>query len=147
MAAGNTQLYAAQGSTFVVDGIQRTTTLYGHIRGGVIGILPTVGNGVGILRANIISTCIILAVNELTASLTAETMEHALNMVQVTIEIQVFSLNIQNDAVFRNIINQSTVTFITLCYKVLAILCPVSISTQYRDFSTHIVARTHAPLS
>ena len=118
VATGDTQLHASECGSFVVDGVEGTSALDGHIRCGVICILPAVGDCIGILGTDVSGSGIALAVDELTAGLAAQAVEHALDVVEIAIEIKMFCLYIQDDAVLRNIVYEGAITFIAFGYQI-----------------------------
>ena len=147
VAAGDAQLHAAQFSALVVDGVESAASLHGNIRGGVVCILPAVGNAVGVLAADIGSAGIALAVEYGAAGLAAERVEHLLNVVQVAVEIQVLGLHVQHNAVLGDVVHKRAVRFIAFSNQVIAVGIPVGIGAQHGDFGTHIVAGAQASLA
>ena len=144
VAAGNTELHSAELFALVVDGVERAASLHGHIAGGVVGILPAVGNAVGILAAHISSAGIALAVEDSATSLAAESVEHFLDVVKVAVEVQVFGFHIQHDAVLGNVVHQRAVRFITLGDEIVAVGVPVGVGAQHGNLGAHIVAGAQA---
>ena len=145
--AGYAQLHTPQRLAPVVDDVEGAPALHRQLRGGVVRILPAVGNAVRVAGADIGGTGVVLAVENLAARLAAQAVEHALDVVQVAVEVQVLGLDVQDDAVLRHIVHQGAVALIALRHQVLAVLVPVRVGAQHGYFRTHIVAGAEASLA
>ena len=113
----------------------------------VVGIAPSIGNRILAGTTYVSSPSIFLTVDNQTAGLIAKLRKNGLDVIQVTIEIQVFRLYVQHDAVLRQIIHQRAVAFITFGNQVRAFAIPVSIRAQNGDLSAYIVTGALAALT
>ena len=144
VASGYAQLHAAQFLFPLQHGEQGASAAFQHVRSGVVRIGPAVGNGIGVLGADILSAGMRAAINNLAARLGAKPVEHGLDFIQILVVVQVFRFNVEDDAVLRNVIYQRAVAFIPFRHQVFAVFIPVGVGSQHGDFRPHVVARTHA---
>ena len=144
VASGNAQLHAAQFLFPFQDGEQGAAAAFQDVRGGVIRTRPAVGNGIGIAGAYVRCAGMGAAVNDLAPRLGAQLVKHGLDFIQVLVMVQVFRLNVEDDAVLRDVVHQRAVALVPFRHQVFAVLVPVGVGAQHGDFRPYIVARAHA---
>ncbi len=147
MPPGNAELDAAQGRSLVVDGVERAPALHRHVRRGVVGVLPAVGDAVGVARADVARAGVVLAVEDLASRLAAEAVEDALDVVEVAVEVQVLRLDVEDDAVLGEVVDERAVALVALGDEVFAVLVPVGVRAQHGDLRADVVAGAEPPFA
>ena len=104
------------------------------VGGGVVGILPAVGNRVVAAGADFVGHRIFGAIDQLAAGLIGERGEDLADVVEVPIEIEVLGLDVEDHRVLRLIERERAVAFIAFRDHELAFLGPLGVGCRGSGF-------------
>ena len=117
------------------------------VGGGVVGVLPAVGNGVVAAGAEFVGDRILGAIDQFAAGLVGERGEDLADVVEVPIEIEVLGLDVEDHRVLGVIERERAVAFIAFRDHELAVFGPLGVGAEDRDFRADVVARFLAGLA
>ena len=141
---GNAELDVAEHLVALGHGEGRRSAQVTHITRREIRIGPAVRNRVCALAAKLARDGILGAIDQGAAGLIRHFCEHLADVIEVAIEIQMLGLDVENHRVLGPIDRERAVAFIALGDHVFAVLRPLGIAAEDRDFRANVVTRLQA---